>query len=163
MAELDKDLRRQIDGVDPIVDDDIRRKAESFVHDVAHWEMHGFLKPSKPNPTPNRRSVSNSDFRTGEFYAQHRGVDWIGSGQDDGSFLSTISNEESQRKTAKVLRGKTREIPERHELAMADLFPKDWDGERVVYEITVRARRLTKDGQPIELQPGQPQDLASGE
>ena len=41
---------------------------------------------------------------------------------------------------------------------MADLFPRSWDGTRVVYDITVRARRLTDKRPQIELQEGQPQE-----
>lgn len=154
MTELEGDLVSQIEGVGPFVSPGVEASAASFVANMKHLEMHGHLGDSSTNPTPNRRSFTFENPESDEFVAGFIGVDWIGAGQDDGSFLSSVSDEEVEAvaETGSVL------LPERHPIAMADLFPRSWDGTRVVYDITVRARRLTDKRPQIELQEGQPQE-----
>ena len=154
MTELEGDLVSQIEGVGPFVSPGVEASAASFVANMKHLEEHGMFADPSTNPTPLRRGFNFENPSRDEYIAELRGVDWIGAGQDDGSFLSPVSDEEVEAvaRTGSVL------LPERYPLAMADLFPEAWDGTRVVYDITVRARRLTEMKTPIALKEGEPQE-----
>lgn len=71
---------------------------------------------------------------------QFSGLGYVASEQDEGSFLSNLTHAQRHRLDAW----------ERHRtLEMENLFPQDWYGAKVEYEITVRARRLTPRPRPL--------------
>jgi len=64
------------------------------------------------------------------------GTGWITGDYDEGSFLSDMTFTASHATWKARLR--------RHRLEMEHLFPEDWRGSQVAYEITVTAHRIRK-------------------
>jgi hypothetical protein len=73
------------------------------------------------------------------YTGQFSGVGYVTSEQDEGSFLSNLTRAERHR-IGYWERDRT--------LEMEHLFPQDWRGAKVEYEITIRARRLTPQRKP---------------
>lgn len=87
----------------------------------------------------DKRSVNSRGALKGEF----RGRGYITSDEDDGRYISDMSTPDYN----KVIEGPKMLMhpPVRRFLDIADLFPEDWSGQEVEFEITVTAKRVSTD------------------
>jgi hypothetical protein len=85
-----------------------------------------------PKLLGNRQQQVHGSEYTGRF----TGRGWLTGDYDEGSFLADM--------TFAAAHATWKASRKRHRLAMEDLFPEDWNGSQVEYEITVTARRVRK-------------------
>lgn len=82
---------------------------------------------------------TENDFYQGRF----TGKGWVTADHDEGSFISSISTEEFWERVR--ARGEKASSIKKQALEMGNLFPAEWEGTCVEYEITVIAKRITPD------------------
>ncbi|OGH47564.1 MAG: hypothetical protein A3A51_03200 [Candidatus Levybacteria bacterium RIFCSPLOWO2_01_FULL_39_10] len=126
-----------------------RRRLKELLNEAAaadqmsDYEQRSFgLIPSEEESVTGRRFFSKTEGNL--HVVSVGGKNWIESDLEGGIFLSPVSHEDFS-----MTLGLDGEILERHELTMPTLFPEEWVGEQIVFEINVKARKLTEDGKPI--------------
>lgn len=87
--------------------------------------------PAESEPTRNRLGECNLELDGNEYQARFNGTGWITTGHIDGSF---ISSESPDRKSRRDDMGQV--------LSVENMFPAEWEYEKIEYEIIIKAKKL---------------------